>query len=89
MENFDLVSFIEQKNLDDLSLKELGLLTFIAHHYPEDVTFDQIVSRVKDGKTAIYAAIDNLMQSGHITRERLFISGRAAGTVYRLNVPNS
>jgi len=89
METFDFSSFMQSSDFADLSLKELGLLTYIAHHYPEDVTFEQIVNKVKDGKTAVYAALDKLMQSGYIVRERLFLSGRAAGIVYRLNVPNS
>lgn len=72
--------FLRDKNL---SLKAKGLLALIMS-LPCDWDFSGqgIVSIVKEGESAIYSTIDELISFGYCKRERLTEKGRFAGYEY-------
>jgi hypothetical protein len=78
----------ELLNDSTISLKAKGLYVYMQSK-PADWSFslDKISYQNKDGKDSVRNAINELMQSGHLTKKRVGRAGGTANFVYQLQEP--
>src|SRR5574344_3135972 len=65
---------------NDLSLKAKGLIATVMAFPPNrDFSIGGLASMLKEGKSAIYSAIDELISCGYCNRDYLYDNGKRVG----------
>jgi len=78
----------ELLNNSSISLKAKGLYVYMQSKPPEwSFSLDKISYQNKDGKDSVRNAINELIQSGHLTKKRVGRAGGAVNFTYQLHEP--
>lgn len=82
VQGFTIVSNMA-RNDSSISFKAFGLLSYIMG-LPEnwDINVDHLVSVRPDGRTAIYSALNELIEAGYVVRRRRYQDGKVATVDY-------
>lgn len=82
VQGFTIVSN-QARNDGSISFKAFGLLSYLMG-LPEnwDINVDHLVSVRPDGRTAIYSALNELIEAGYVVRRRRYQDGKVATVDY-------